>query len=75
MNSKNRDRSSYPSIMRELSTSERFNNSLTFHSTSSLHVYLIKSPLFALFRTQIKLESLEDAVVLDNPAEDSLQGN
>ena len=31
------------------------------------------SSFFLLFRTQIKLESLEDAVVLDNPAEDSLQ--
>lgn len=33
----------------------------------STHVF------FSIRRTQIKLESLEDAVVLDNPAEDSLQ--
>lgn len=31
--------------------------------------------LLLVFRTQIKLESLEDAVVLDNPAEDLLQGD
>lgn len=33
----------------------------------------MKFPSSSSFRTQIKLESLEDAVVLDNPAEDSLQ--
>ena len=34
-------------------------------------IYLICFPFF--YRTHLKLESLEDAVILDNPSEDLLQ--
>ena len=42
-------------------------NLYSFRFTST-HLYFL-----SFRRTQIKLESLEDAVVLDNPTEDSLQ--
>lgn len=43
------------------------------HGIQSSDRLLMKISPSSSFRTQIKLESLEDAVVLDNPAEDSLQ--
>ena len=35
--------------------------------------FLIKPFMFFIYRTQLKLESLEDAVILENASEDLLQ--